>query len=166
MRSSSRFERSAEVLQTWNAILPTLPDELMSWASVIHFPPLPDVPPSVRGRSVAVVMAAFLGDEAEGRALLAPLRDLGPERDTFAMVPPVVLGDLAMDPYDPLPFHLTHQFLDELPAETIDELMAKVGPDSGLGDGDDPPVPSHGRRARARDPRRRRPRHAPGRDLR
>ncbi len=78
-------------------------------------------------------MAAFLGNEAEGRALLAPLRDLGPERDTFAMVPPVVLGDLAMDPLDPLPFHLTHQLLDELPAETIDELMAKVGPDSGRG---------------------------------
>ena len=127
------FERSAEVLRTWNAMLPTLPDELMSWASVIHFPPLPDVPPSVRGRSVAVVMAAFLGDEADGRELLAPLRDLGPERDTFAMVPPVVLGDLAMDPYDPLPFHLTHQLLDELPGQTIDELMANVGPESGLG---------------------------------
>ena len=49
------------------------------------------------------------------------------------MVPPVVLGDLAMDPLDPLPFHLTHHLLDELPAETIDELMAKVGPGSGRG---------------------------------
>jgi hypothetical protein len=78
-------------------------------------------------------MAAFLGSEAEGRALLAPLRELRPERDTFAMVPPVVLGDLAMDPYDPLPYHLTSQLLDELPAETIDELMAKVGPASGIG---------------------------------
>jgi hypothetical protein len=38
-----------------------------------------------------------------------------------------------MDPYDPLPYHLTSQLLDELPAESIDELMAKVGPGSGLG---------------------------------
>ena len=53
-------------------------------------------------------------------------------RDTFAMVPPVVLGDLAMDPLDPLPFHLTHQLLDELPAEAIDELMARS---AGLGSG-------------------------------
>ncbi len=127
------FERSAEVLREWAALLPTLPDELMSWASVIHFPPIPDVPAFARGRSFAVVMAAFLGEEAEGRALLAPLRELGPARDTFAMVPPVVLGDLAMDPLDPLPFHLTHQLLDELPAETIDELMAKVGPGSDRG---------------------------------
>jgi hypothetical protein len=78
-------------------------------------------------------MAAFLGSEADGRDLLWPLRDLGPARDTFAMVPPVVLGDLAMDPLDPLPFHLTHQLLDELPAQTIEELMAKVGPGSGRG---------------------------------
>jgi FAD/FMN-containing dehydrogenase len=127
------FERSAEVLHAWNALLPTLPDELMSWASVMHFPPIPDVPAFARGRSYAVVMAAHLGSEAEGRALLRPLRDLGPERDTFASVPPVVLGDLAMDPLDPVPFHMTHELLDELPAETIDEVMAKIGPESGRG---------------------------------
>jgi hypothetical protein len=124
------FERSSEVIHAWSALLPTLPDELMTWVSVMHFPPIPDVPAYARGRSFAIVKAAFLGDEAEGRALLRPLRDLGPTRDTFAMVPPVVLGDLAMDPLDPVPFHLTHQLLDELPAQTIDELMAKVGPGS------------------------------------
>ena len=101
------FERASEVLHTWTELLPTLPDELMSWASLIHFPPMPDVPAFARGRSFAVVMGAHLGSEAEGRALLAPLRELGPVRDTFAMVPPVVLGDLAMDPLDPLPLHLT-----------------------------------------------------------
>ncbi len=127
------FERSAEVLHTWSELLPTLPDELMSWASLMHFPPVPDVPAFARGRSFAVVMAAFLGSETEGRALLRPLRRLGPARDTFATVPPVVLGDLAMDPLDPVPFHLAHQLLDGLPPETIDELVAKVGPGSGRG---------------------------------
>ena len=127
------FERASEVLHTWAELLPTLPDELMTWASLIHFPPLPDVPAFARGRSFAVVMGAHLGTEAEGRALLAPLRDLGPVRDSFAMVPPVVLGDLAMDPLDPLPLHLTHTLVDRLPAETIDELMAKIGPGSGRG---------------------------------
>jgi hypothetical protein len=127
------FERSGEVLRTWSELLPSLPDELMSWASVIHFSPIPDVPAFARGRSFAVVMAAFLGSEADGRDLLWPLRDLRPVRDTFAMVPPVVLADLAMDPLDPMPFHLTHHLLHELPADMIDELMAKVGPDSGRG---------------------------------
>src|SRR3954466_15649419 len=70
------FERASDVLHTWSALLPSLPDELMSWASLLHFPPLPAVPAFARGRSYAVVMAAFLGDEADGRELLRPLRDL------------------------------------------------------------------------------------------
>jgi FAD/FMN-containing dehydrogenase len=128
------FERASEVLHAWNALRPDLPDELMSWASLLHFPPIPEVPSFARGRSFAIVMAAFLGEEAEGRALLRPLRELGPERDSFATVPPVVLGDLAMDPLDPLPLHSGHALLGELPSNTIDSVLAAVGPDSGRGE--------------------------------
>lgn len=127
------FERADEVLHTWNAVRHELPDELMSWASLLHFPPIPDVPAFARGRSYAVVMAAFLGDAAEGASLLSPLRRLGPEHDTFASVPPVVLGDLAMDPLDPLPFQSTSALLDELPPEAIDAMLAAAGPESGRG---------------------------------
>jgi FAD/FMN-containing dehydrogenase len=126
------FERAGEVLRAWSALLPSLPDELMTWASLIHFPPVPDVPSYARGRSFAIVAGAFLGEAAEGAALLEPLRRLGPVRDTFAMVPPVVLADLAMDPLDPVPFHSTHQLLDSLPGRTIDELTARVGPTVSL----------------------------------
>jgi len=42
--------------------------------------------PTASGRSFAVVMAAFLGSEVDGQALLRPLRDLGPAWDSFAMV--------------------------------------------------------------------------------
>jgi FAD/FMN-containing dehydrogenase len=127
------FEHASDALHTWSAMLPGLPDEFMSWASLLHFPPSPDVPAYARGRSVAVVMAAFLGTEAEGRDLLRPLRALGPQRDSFAMVPPVVLGDLAMDPFDPLPFHSGHDLLDGLPPTVIDDLVGAVGPGSGRG---------------------------------
>jgi hypothetical protein len=46
----------------------------------------------------------------------------------------VVLGDLAMDPLDPLPGHSGHALLDRLPAETIDRILAAVGPGSGRGE--------------------------------
>jgi FAD/FMN-containing dehydrogenase len=128
------FGRAADVLHTWSALLPGLPDELMSWASLLHFPPIPDVPAYARGRSYAVVMAAFLGTKAEGRSLLRPLLDLGPVRDSFATVPPVVLADLAMDPLDPLPIHSGHELLDGLPAKAIDGVLAAVGPGSGRGE--------------------------------
>ena len=64
------FERADEVLHTWNAMRHSFPDELMSWASLLHFPPIPDVPAFARGRSYAVVMAAYLGSAGEGDSLL------------------------------------------------------------------------------------------------
>jgi FAD/FMN-containing dehydrogenase len=127
------FERSAEVLHTWNAVRHSFPDEMMSWASILHFPPIPDVPAFARGQSYAVVMAAFLGSETDGASLLRPLRELGAERDTFANVPPVVLGDLAMDPLDPVPFRSTSALLDELPDQGVKALLEAAGPESGRG---------------------------------
>jgi hypothetical protein len=128
------FERADEVLHAWSAIQGGFPDELMSWVSLLHFPPIPDVPSFARGQSFAMVTAAFLGSEAEGRALLRPLRDLGPVRDSFATVPPVVLGDLAMDPLDPVPGHSGHALIDGLPEEAIKAILAAVGPGSGRGE--------------------------------
>jgi FAD/FMN-containing dehydrogenase len=124
------FERAGEVLHAWTEMLPSLPDELMTWASLLHFPDTPDVPEPVRGGSFTVVYAAFLGDEAAGRELLRPVADLGPVMDTRDMVPPIVLGDMAMDPPDPLPYALGHDLLDDLPADALDDLLAVAGPGS------------------------------------
>jgi FAD/FMN-containing dehydrogenase len=118
------LEQTADVLHAWHELLRTLPEELTSWASVIHFPPAPEVPEPVRGRAFAIVMAAFLGGEDEGRALLAPLRRLCPRFDTFAMTAPDGLSELAMDPRDPLPFASTHALVDALP---VDDL-ARIAP--------------------------------------
>ena len=51
------FARTREVLHAWNELLPTLPDELMTWAAVLHFPPDPAVPEALRGGSFTVVWA-------------------------------------------------------------------------------------------------------------
>jgi hypothetical protein len=94
-------------------------------------PDAPDVPEPVRGRSFTLVFGAFLGTEHEGRALLRPVRDLGPTMDTFAAVPPAALGDLAMDPEDPLPILSTTALLSDLPSAGLDDLLAAAGPGSG-----------------------------------
>jgi len=124
------FERSAEVLHAWAAILDGLPEEMMTWANMLHFPDAPFVPEHARGGSFAVVMAAFMGDEREGRELLRPIRELGPVVDTFAMVPPAELGELAMDPPEPLPFHLGHQMLAGSLDEAMDAILTAAGPGS------------------------------------
>ncbi|HEX2071900.1 MAG TPA: FAD-binding oxidoreductase [Thermoleophilaceae bacterium] len=126
------LERSADVLHAWSELLPSLPEEMTSWANVLHFPPLPEIPAEVRGQSFAVVMAAFLGYEADGRDLLRPLWELGPAMDTFAVQPPVGLSELAMDPPDPLPFRMSHALLDELPSAAVEDVARIGGPGSAL----------------------------------
>jgi FAD/FMN-containing dehydrogenase len=129
------FERASELWHTWRELLPDLPEELMTWASLWQFPDLPAGPEHVRGGSFALLMGAFLGEEADGRELLRPVRELGPTMDTFAMGPPGVLGSLALEDWlEPLPFASTHQLVGELPASAIDDLAAAGGqPGSPLG---------------------------------
>ena len=124
------FERVREVLHAWRDLLPDLPDELMTWAAVLHFPPDPAMPEALRGQSFTLVWAVHLGSEEEGRRLMTPIRELAPVMDTFAMVPPAELGDLAMDPRDPLPFRSSHDLLDDVTPEGIDALIDTIGPGS------------------------------------
>jgi FAD/FMN-containing dehydrogenase len=119
-------ERAGEVLHAWHALLPSFPDELMTWAALMQFPPLPFVPEHLRGRAFAVVLGAFLGDAAHGRDLLHELVALDAEIDTFAVVPPVGLSELAMDPPQPLPYASAHALLSALPSAAIDDLVATV----------------------------------------
>ncbi|HEX2233786.1 MAG TPA: FAD-binding oxidoreductase [Thermoleophilaceae bacterium] len=125
------FERGGEVLHAWREWTASTPDEITSTAKLLQFPPLEEIPEIVRGQSFAVVSAAFLGSEADGVELTRPLRELGPAMDTFAMVPPVALSDLAMDPPDPVPYVGDSQMVGDLPAEAIDDLLAVAGPGSG-----------------------------------
>lgn len=125
-------EQTAAVTGTWHDLLPTFPDELTTWVSVFHFPPDPTLPEFASGQSLVSVMGAHLGTEAEGRALLAPLRRLGPDVDTFGMQPLSFLGDLAMDPVEPLPYRTTTHLLDELRPEAIEDLSRVFGRDSDL----------------------------------
>jgi hypothetical protein len=125
------WERSADVLQAWREWLPTLPDEMSTWARILQVPPLPDIPEVVRGRQLVVVEGAYLGGQEAGHELLRPLREIAPELDTFALVPPAALGHLHMDPEDPVPFAMNGQLLDELSAAAIDTIVEVAGPGSG-----------------------------------
>ena len=124
-------ERAEEVLQSWLEWTAGVPDEVTSVGRLLQFPPFEEVPEPVRGKSFAVVEAVFLGSQAAGEELLAPLRALGPVMDTFAMVPPVELADLHMDPRDPMPYASHHALTGELDGQAIGDLVAAAGPGSG-----------------------------------
>jgi hypothetical protein len=125
------WDRTSDVLHAWREWVSALPNEMSTWVRILQVPPLPDVPEPVRGRALVVVEAAYLGAEEAAGELLRPLRDLEPELDTFAAVPPAALGHLHMDPEDPVPFAMSGQLLDELPAAAIDAIVEAAGPGSG-----------------------------------
>ena len=54
-----------------------------------------------------------------------PRYALGAEVDTFAMQPMTFLGDLAMDPADPLPYRSTTALLDKLTPGIIEEVAER-----------------------------------------
>jgi hypothetical protein len=147
-------ERSEEVLKTWRDLVPELPDEMTTVGRILNVPPLEEIPEPVRGRSLVVVEAIYIGDEAEGARMIQPLRDLGPEMDTMATVPAPALSHLHMDPEHPVPGAGDTRLLADLPHEAIDSLLDVAGLGTGsallsielrqLGGAIARPAPDHG----------------------
>jgi FAD/FMN-containing dehydrogenase len=125
------FERAAEVLDAWRVWTKDTPPELTSAARLMQFPPIPDLPEHLRGRSFVVVEEAFIGSEQAGAELVRPLRDLGPDMDTFATIPASELRHLHMDPPQPVPGAGDGMTLAALSREGIDALVEIAGPGSG-----------------------------------
>ncbi|HKF35051.1 MAG TPA: FAD-binding oxidoreductase [Jatrophihabitantaceae bacterium] len=124
------IQRAAQVLRAWRAWTHTVPDEVTSLGRILRLPPLLEIPEPLRGRAFAVVEAACLVDADTGRELLAPLRRLGPELDSFAITAPPALARLHMDPDQPTPNHGDGALLADLPDAAIDALLALAGPDA------------------------------------
>jgi FAD/FMN-containing dehydrogenase len=122
------IERSSDVLHEWRQWTDSVPDELTSIARVLRLPALPALPEPLRGRGFAAVEAAYVGDAARGAEILRPLRALRPELDTFAMIPAAALGQLHMDPPEPVPASGDGGLLTDLPSEAINEVVAVAGP--------------------------------------
>ncbi len=125
------LERAGEALEAWRRWTETAPEEVTSVGRILQFPPLPEVPEPVRGKSFALVEAVFLCGEEAAVRLLEPLRALGPAMDTFAVQPPAGIAELHMDPRDPVPYDTSHAMLGALDAAAIDALVEAAGPDSG-----------------------------------
>jgi FAD/FMN-containing dehydrogenase len=124
------LHRAAEVLHAWHEWATTVPDEVTSIGRILRIPPLPTVPDQLRGRAVAMVEAAYAGDQGTGAELIAPLRELGPEIDTFATIPAPALSQLHMDPTEPMPAVGDGTLLTDFPAAAADALVGLAGADA------------------------------------
>lgn len=121
-------EAAPEVLRAWASWTQDAPEEVTTSFRVLSFPPLPELPPFLSGRQLVVVDGAVLADDATAERVLAPLRALAPEMDTFARVPATAVTRIHMDPEGGAPSAADHTLLADLPEEAVQAFLTEVGP--------------------------------------
>jgi FAD/FMN-containing dehydrogenase len=116
------------VLREWAAWAPSAPDEVTTSFRAMRLPPMPELPDFLRGRELAIIDGAVLGSDERGAELLAGLRALRPEMDTFGRVPARSLVRLHMDPEGGAPFASDSAMLASFPDAAVDAFLAEAGP--------------------------------------
>ena len=117
------IERAAEILGAWRAWTDGVPEACQSLGRMLQLPDVPFLPDHLRARSFVLVEAAIIGAAADGDALVAPLRALGPEIDTMAVIPTRDLSLVNMDPDFPLPYVGEGILLTDLPGAAIERVV-------------------------------------------
>ncbi len=126
------WSESERVLKRWAEWTTTAPDEITTSARIMQLPPFPEIPEPLRGRQIVMIDGAYTGDDADAKAVLAPLRELGPEIDMFAPMPTPALVHLHGDPEEPVPVAESgHAMIGELDDAAVEALVAVAGPESG-----------------------------------
>jgi len=120
-----------QVLPRWVGWCADAPDEVTTSFRLVDVPDEDPLPARVRGRRLAVIDGAVLGDDAFGADVLAPLRALDPEVDTVARVPAASLVRLHLDPEGPTPAYASSTLVSELPDAAIAAVIEAAGPQSG-----------------------------------
>jgi FAD/FMN-containing dehydrogenase len=122
------IDRAPEVLGAFAQLTRSgLPDELTLVGRLLKFPPIPDVPEPMRGRSFAVVEAFHAGDPRAADELLAPLRAMAPSMDTIRTMPVTEVASVHMDPEQPTPVHGDGLMLADLPADALMTVVREAG---------------------------------------
>ena len=118
------------VLRVWRDWAATAPESVSTSFRLINFPPLPDLPDFLRGRRVVILDGVAQTAGGLSPEQLAPLRDLQPEIDTFAITTTDALVRLHMDPEEPLPVVSDSVVLASLGDDAASDLLGIAGPDA------------------------------------
>jgi FAD/FMN-containing dehydrogenase len=119
------------VVRRWAEWATTAPDSVTTSLRLMQLPPFPEIPEPVRGRRLVVIDGAVLTADDDAARILAPLRELRPEIDTFGRTDAASLVRLHMDPEGPTPAVSDAAMLGSLPPDGIDALLSAAGPGSG-----------------------------------
>ena len=125
------WSEAPRVLDAWARWATAAPDEATSVLRLFRAPEAPWLPTGVRGRNVVVVDGAIVGDPRAAAEIIAPLRALHPEIDTFDVTPAASLAKLHLEPEEPLAAYASSTLLSGLPPDAVEALVTAAGTDSG-----------------------------------
>jgi FAD/FMN-containing dehydrogenase len=125
-------ELAEEIAARYRDWIAGAPDELTSAVAFMNFPPLPQVPEFLRGRSVAIVRGCYCGPVTEGEALLRPWREWqAPLLDGFQAMPFAQVAAISQDPEAPTASNGSGALLRELSNAAIAVLIRNALPGEG-----------------------------------
>lgn len=125
-------EHLAQVVGAWRAWLPSVGEEMTSSLGIQRLPDIPVLPEPLRGAFVVHLRIGYLGSAADGTELVAPLRAAAPVLiDLVGEKPYTSIGEIHMDPVDPMPYFDRCLCLEEFSEKTAQRLVELTGPDSG-----------------------------------
>ena len=117
-------DQAIDVMTGWRDRLDNMPDELSTLVNLTTAPPAPFIPEEWHNRKVAVIVACWAGDPADGEAFVKPLRSLGtPISDLLGPMPYLDLQQFVDPVWESGAGNFyTSAFLDRLPDEAIRTL--------------------------------------------
>ncbi|MGE5720524.1 MAG: FAD-binding oxidoreductase, partial [Nocardioidaceae bacterium] len=118
------WRHARRVLAAWGEWAEDAPESVTSVARLFQVPDVEWLPAQLRGRQLVMIDAVAQGDAVAGARVLAPLRALRPEIDTFEQVPAADIAHLQLDPQEPTAVYANSVLVHGLPADAVDALDA------------------------------------------
>ncbi|MCU1475559.1 MAG: mcrA [Subtercola sp.] len=121
-------EHIETVLRGWADYTAVAPASVTTSVAIQRFPPLPELPPFLSGKTLLALRFAFPGNTEQGAELAAPLRALAPSVvDSVRPMTPLEVPSIHNDPTDPAPVTGFGGLLANLDQNLVTALLDLAG---------------------------------------
>lgn len=127
-------ELAREVFARYREWIGHAPNELTSSVSIMNYPPIPEIPEPIRGKSFAIVRGLYVGPVEGGEAMIEYWRSWrAPAIDDWKAMPFSEVASISNDPLDPSAGFTTSMWLRELSDHAIGTLIRYAVSVNGTG---------------------------------
>ncbi|NLE53080.1 MAG: hypothetical protein GX613_16905, partial [Chloroflexi bacterium] len=118
------IEVAREVYTRYRDWIKDAPDDLTTAIVTMNFPPIPQVPDFLRGKSAVILRGCYVGPVEEGEALFQSwLEWMPPIASSFRAMPFTEVASISKDPQAPTAAAESGAWLRDLDDETIDTIL-------------------------------------------